>query len=67
MRNFSRKQWLKTDYVYEEETSRRSSLYSKNVVILNFELLPNIQNSLDWHEIFVSQLLDFKGNKTQQI
>jgi len=53
MRNFSNKNYWKKP-LYEEVISRRSSLWCKNVWILNFELLPNIQNNLDWHENFTT-------------
>ena len=53
MRNFSNLNYWKWT-LYEEDTSRRSSLFSKKGRILNFELLPKIQKSLDWHEIFTT-------------
>jgi len=40
--------------LYEEVISCQSSLLFKNVGILNFELLPNIQNNLNWHENFTT-------------
>ena len=56
MCNFSKKNYPKWT-LYEEERSRRSSLHSKNGRILNFELLPSIQNNLDRHENFTTVTL----------
>jgi len=54
MRNFSNKNDWKWPMYEEVIVSRQSSLKCKNVWILNFELLPNIQKNLDWHENFTT-------------
>jgi len=39
---------------------------SKNFSILNFEMFPNIQNNLDWHENF-TKITRLQGEHIQQI
>jgi len=67
MRNFFKKNdWKWT--LYEKETCHQSSLHSKNGRILSFELLPNIQNNLDWHANFTTiSILQGEQNPTNFI
>ncbi len=67
MRNFSNKNYWKWTW-YEEDTSRRSLLFSEKSRILNFKLLPKIQNNLYWHENFTTiTRLQGEENKTNII